>query len=310
MAAVGAPAIGDRVLRWKIPPGAVNQQALELRNGFARKLADAAVEEVWKQYTHFTPAQIHRLLRDSEKHVLGRRLQGVGVELGAGTAVMAAVVASDPGVSRVYAVECAPQVVERLQPKVIEGLLGPEGSHKVWPVVGSFDFLEVPDEAADFAVEIESWHHSDDLARSVGEAYRVVRPGGVVLGFDRFQPDDMTDEAVEALLNQVYDQAFLKRNGYPMDLILTRRANGEHEYRRREWLAAFRQAGFRQISIQPLERAADSLSNSLLRLVRLGPRAKAKVGSPRSELRRWVRQRLRQRPYSPKSFTCFALRKE
>ena len=294
------------LLEWNLPENAVNLKAIQLRNGFARKLASAPAQEVCREYTHFSPHQIQKLLRTGER-LLGRELAGTGIELGAGTAVVASVLAARKNVDRVYAVECVGEVVRCLQPKVIQGVLGLPNSYKVTRVIGSFDFLELPDETLDFAVEIESWHHSDNLDRSVAEAFRVLRPNGVVLGFDRFQPDDLADEEVRALLDIVYDREFLERNGYPLDLTLTRRSNGEHEYRRREWMAAFHRAGFRKILVQPLERSADSLSNSILRWCALAPSHKPKFGSPWHEIKRWVKQRIRQAPYSPKSFTCFAL---
>ncbi len=293
---------------WAIPGGVVNRRALDLRNGFARKLQGVSPEAAVHQYTHYSPRQLEKLLCTGER-LRGGRLAGKGVELGAGTAVLSAVLARREGIDHIYAVECSDQVVAALQPKVIRWVLGEALVHKVTPVVGSFDHLELPDGSVDFVVEIESWHHSDDLEPSAREARRVLRPGGWVLGFDRFQPDEMSDAQVEELLNVVYGRDFLERNGYPTDLVLTRRQNGEHEYRRREWVAAFEKAGFRQIVVRPLERAADSLGNSLLRLGGLAPARKPKFGAPAQEIRRWVKQVLRRTPYSPKSFTAFALEK-
>ena len=46
----------------------------------------------------------------------------------------------------------------------------------------------------------------------------------------------------------MYDQEFLKRNGYPEDTRLTRRENGEHEYRLFEWQAAIQSAGLKLVA--------------------------------------------------------------
>jgi hypothetical protein len=67
---------------------------------------------------------------------------------------------------------------------------------------------------------------------------------------DRCHPDSVTDEQVERMLSKVYSRKFLEANCYPADIVLTRRDNGEHEYRRFEWLDAFRAGGLRLVKAQ------------------------------------------------------------
>ena len=44
------------------------------------------------------------------------------------------------------------------------------------------------------------------------------------------------------MLNVVYPKEFLKENWLPLDKILTRKENGEHEYRFKEWEKFFLKA--------------------------------------------------------------------
>jgi SAM-dependent methyltransferase len=135
-------------------------------------------------------------------------------------------------------------MVELVMPKVAERVLGAQAS-KVAPVVGSFDDIRLPDASVDFIVEIDSLHHSDDLAATLRECARVLRPGGRMLCFDRCHSNDVTDREVDLMLSQVYSEDFLRKNHYPSGIRMTRRDNGEHEYRLYEWEDAFRSAGLK-----------------------------------------------------------------
>lgn len=64
-------------------------------------------------------------------------------------------------------------------------------------VAGSFDALPLPDGIADAAVFNASLHYATDLERVLGEAVRVVRPGGRVAVLDSpFYRDDRDGEAM------------------------------------------------------------------------------------------------------------------
>jgi SAM-dependent methyltransferase len=182
------------------------------------------------------------LVRTAYRSVGLDELEGTGVELGAGCGLLAATVATGAKVDRVYAVEICQVMADKIVPRVAERVLG-INSHKVVPVFGSFDRLELDSNSVDFVVEIDSLHHSDDLAKTVAEAARVLKPGGRMLCLDRVHPNSVTDAEVESMLSQVYSRDFLIKSCYPPDVILTRRENGEHEFRRAEWEAAFAVAG-------------------------------------------------------------------
>ncbi|MDX1980309.1 MAG: class I SAM-dependent methyltransferase [Bryobacteraceae bacterium] len=231
-----------RSLKWAIPQWLADAVEVTYRNGFAEHLATTTVEEITWRHAHLYPSDVEQMVSMAERHVLKGSLSGRGIELGAGCGILSATVAKRPGVRSILALEvCTPQT-ELLIPKVARGLLG-QSAGKVIPVAGTFDTLEIPDESLDFTVEIHSLHHSGDLKRTIRECARVLKPGGVCLWFDRVQPDTMTDAEVEALLDKVYSREFLIANAYPPDVRLTRRENGEHEYRLFEWKGAVEAAG-------------------------------------------------------------------
>ncbi|HEU5354668.1 MAG TPA: class I SAM-dependent methyltransferase [Actinocrinis sp.] len=58
-------------------------------------------------------------------------------------------------------------------------------------LAGSAEEIPVPDESADYAVALQSWHHVQDKPRAARELARVVRPGGRLIlrsGFSDHMP--------------------------------------------------------------------------------------------------------------------------
>ena len=235
-AATGQP------LQWPIPEAVRAALAVTLRDRFAVQLSLEEPETIALRYVYLTPRQMGALVRMAERHFLPHPLRGRGIELGAGCGVLAAVVAKRPDVESVLAVEVCEQITELLIPKIARHVLG-DSAAKVLPITGSFDDLRIPDASLDFAIEHDSLHHSDDLAVTMTECSRVLKPGGLLLCFDRCHDDSVTDAEVDRLLSKVYSRDYLVANCYPPDITLTRRENGEHEYRLFEWRAAAAAAG-------------------------------------------------------------------
>ncbi|MCP5066427.1 MAG: class I SAM-dependent methyltransferase [bacterium] len=150
--------------------------------------------------------------------------------------------AERPGVTAVISVDVCENFARLVIPRVADEMLGGSGSERVVATRGSFDDVSLPDGAVDFVVEIGAFHHADDLSGVVREAARVLRPGGILVCFDRALPDALTDGEVDRMLDRAYTADWLAENGYPVDEVLTRRENGEHEYRYFEWERAFEAA--------------------------------------------------------------------
>ena len=235
------PRKSSRTLQWEVPADLIASPAVAYRNSFARALAAKPVDEIVTSYVYLSRAQMAELV-DSACNHFRVELSGIGVEVGSGCGLLAATIARLKTVSHVYAVEVCEGMVKSVMPKVTAAVLGND-ARKVTCTFGSFDNLELADKSMDFIVEIDSLHHSDDLSRTLKECYRVMKPGGKMLCFDRCHPDSLSDEDVEKMLAKVYSADFLRKNHYPPDITLTRRDNGEHELRLREWKSAFRSAG-------------------------------------------------------------------
>jgi SAM-dependent methyltransferase len=242
---------GETAVRWPLPDEFVSSPEVAYRNRFAEALSQKSVEEIVARFVYLAPEQMRRLVETGCRAVGAPSLRGTGLELGAGCGLLSSTVAGLPGVERVIAVEVCEEAVRSLIPKVARGLLG-NASNKVVPVIGSFDDVRLRDNSVDFIVEIDSFHHSGDLARTFGECHRVLRPGGVAICFDRCHPDSLSDEEVDRMLSEVYSEHFLAANHYPPGVTLTRRQNGEHEYRLFEWKSGFEKAGLKLLKAASL----------------------------------------------------------
>ncbi|WP_372716714.1 class I SAM-dependent methyltransferase [Novipirellula sp.] len=233
--------VTQKAIRWPIEAALESAVKVSYRNQLATQLADESAEVISRRYVYMTEATMSELVDLVEQNLLEQPLQGYGIELGSGCALLAAVAAKRANVKAVMGLEVCENFDVLIQ-IVAASVLGKDAT-KVVPVIGSFDDLRIPDNSLDFAVEHDSLHHSDNLARSMTECARVLKPGGVLICFDRCHPNSVTDDDVNTMLDHVYSPHFLKANGYPSDIVLTRRENGEHEYRLFEWEAAAKTAG-------------------------------------------------------------------
>jgi ubiquinone/menaquinone biosynthesis C-methylase UbiE len=232
-----------------MPPDLLTLPAVEYRNGFARSLEVRSAPQIAACYVYLSLKQMHRMVRLAVRHLGVKPFRGVGLEAGAGCGLLSSIVARDPAVEKVFAIEICEEMCRRIIPKMANWVLG-AAAHKVIPVWGSFDDVELPDNSVDFIVEIDSLHHADDLEQTLRECARVLKPGSQMLCFDRCHPDTVTDEQVDEMLSVVYSEDFLRKNCYPPGVRLTRRDNGEHEYRFFEWKRAFDRSGLELIAVR------------------------------------------------------------
>lgn len=311
----------NQVIRWPVPLELQFSAAVEYRNNFAQELAKRSVPEITQLYVYMSVFEMDRMVTLASRYLLSEPLRGIGVELGAGCGLLASVIAKRKTVERVFAVEICEQMASLVIPKVASSVLGKD-ANKVISVLGSFDDLRLAENSVDFAVEIDSLHHSDNLNTTLSECARVLKPGGWLLCFDRCHPNSVTDDEVERLLSQVYSREFLLANNYPPDITLTRRENGEHEYRLFEWQAAFEAAGFQFIKMRKFyEQVPSRLAlKGLLSVLPMSIRRmlyKTDNASYKTSLL-WLRRRLRAAIrndrlgayiLAPKETTVFLLRK-
>jgi len=237
------------ILRWKIEPGLEKEAADNYRTNYAFKLKDKEPLRIIKELTFdgvvpdITIKDIENMFDFVEGNFLGKKIAGVGLEVGSGPGTFSSILAKRKNVERVYGVEICRPIVEVLMPKVSEYILNGQTS-KVVGVVESFDEMELPDESVDFIFDFFSLHHSNDLAITLKECNRVLKKNGFIFCFDKARPDNYEKQDLDELLDTEYGEDYKKQFGLPLDQKLTRRMNGEREYRLKDWREFLRGAGF------------------------------------------------------------------
>jgi len=183
--------------------------------------------------------------------VIGRPLSGVGAEVGAGSGLYTACASRLPTVEKIYAVEYSEDCVANFMPVVFRA--AGANLDKIVRVYGSYNAMELPDGALDFILCFGAFHHSEDLARTARECYRVLKPGGWLIAGERARVNSSDNLEIEHALSR--DLSAMERpfSGGEQDRILgageqgriTRSMNSEHEPRLCEYEADFARAGFK-----------------------------------------------------------------
>ena len=218
---------------------------VKCRNHFVDKKFDEGLDEILKIYIKITLIELESLISNSLKYLGLSKFQGYGLELGSGTGAFASVFCKlNPSVKKILALEICDRFPKTIIPVVSKKVLD-SNFNKVLPVLGSFNNLMLKDNELDFIIEMGSLHHSDNLSKSFSEIARTLKPKGKLLAFDRCHSNTVSDKKVKEMLDLEYDENFLFSHGYPLDIKLTRRQNGEHEYRLFEWEKASEDAGMR-----------------------------------------------------------------
>lgn len=169
-------------------------------------------------------------------------IPGSAADLGSGTGIGAAILSKLPEIETVYAVEYSEEFALRMMPVVFAdyGAL----SDKIVRVVGDFNNLKLEDNSLSVILDIDSFHHSEDLAVTLKECHRVLKPGGVIISVDRAWSDTITRDELEKKLDVEYSDARKAIFGIPVGQSYRRRDNGEHEYTIKDWINYYQNAGF------------------------------------------------------------------
>lgn len=229
-------------LRWKLGID-INNEEYKGNDLLAQKLSKKGYKALISDYVYISPQDVKRTFLHIPEG--WESFKGRGVDIGSGVGCISATIAKKDQVKKIYSVELVESVVTLCQPIIINKILDEAQRSKVISVIGDFDNLDIADSSLDFATCWFSMHHSMNPVKTLKEVLRVLKPGGRFIFVDKFHNNDTPDSEIERMLNIVYSEEFLKNNFRPAGIKLTRRENGEHEYRLFEWEKFIKKSGFR-----------------------------------------------------------------
>ena len=211
----------------------------------AEKTSEKGYDAIISEYVYIDSSEVEKTIKLIPN--VHDKIKGIGIDLGGGVGCISSTLAKNSNVEKIFCVELVEEVVNLCQPIVKKQILKDQ-HEKVISVVGDYNFLELPSNSVDFAISWDAMHHSQDPVITFRECKRVLKKNGVFIIIDRAHNNSIPDEEIERILNITYDEEFLKKNYRRLDEKLTRKENGEHEYRFYEWKEFFQKAGFELIS--------------------------------------------------------------
>ena len=226
---------------WKRNPNLVSGQEYITNQLVAKEASSKGFSAIIDEYVYINSENVESTFNIIPKS--SELIHGTGIDLGGGIGCISSTLAKRNAVDKIYCVELVEDAVKLCHTIVKQEILKEE-KHKVISVIGDYDNLELEDNSIDFAVSWDSMHHSIDPIKTFKECKRVLKKNGVFIIVDRAHNNSTPDSEIERMLNITYDQEFLAKNYRPKDTILTRRQNGEHEYRFFEWKKFFKESGF------------------------------------------------------------------
>lgn len=233
-----------KAIYWLEPKELLNAVYVHSRSfvsDFSQQVSSKVREnQIYKEHIYIEKVELLEIL-DKCKEYTNFSPAGIGVELGSGCAAISVELAKiHPKIEKIYAIEIVPEIVEYAAIPLIQMN---QVEERVEPIVGNFDQIKLKDKTVDFIVEFDSLHHSFDLAKTIEESARILKPGGKLLAIDRSHWSSSKTRRDE-LENTVYSKKFLSDRGLDENINVTRAENGEHEYLLSEYLKAFKKAGF------------------------------------------------------------------
>ena len=226
---------------WKRNPNLISGQEYITNQLVAKEASSKGFSAIIDEYVYINSENVENTFNIIPKS--SELIHGTGIDLGGGIGCISSTLAKRNAVDKIYCVELVEDAVKLCHTIVKQEILKEE-KHKVISVIGDYDNLELEDNSIDFAVSWDSMHHSIDPIKTFKECKRVLKKNGVFIIVDRAHNNSTPDSEIERMLNITYDQEFLAKNYRPKDTILTRRQNGEHEYRFFEWKKFFKESGF------------------------------------------------------------------
>ena len=232
----------DGFISWKISKKILSTEDYKLNNRIAKKYSKENINKLAKKYTHIKPEHINFLLKTNSR--IWKNLKGLGADLGGGIGLLSSVIAKKKDIKKIYCVEVVKNAVTKCQPRVKKKILNKKAK-KVISVLGSFDHIELKKSSLDFCIAWDAMHHSEDLVKTLIGIKKVLKKNGKLIIVDRAHNNDTSNAEIQRMLNIVYSKEFLRENYLPINKKLTRKMNGEREYRYSDWEKNFKKSGFK-----------------------------------------------------------------
>jgi SAM-dependent methyltransferase len=279
------------VIHWNLSNN-IKQKSLELMNFRAAdelKKTDKKIEnlkdvhgETIRDYPAYAEIiqHLNRLFPRQRQNLLS-------ADLGSGTGVGACLLSKLKIIKEVLAVEYSEGFVTDIMPMTFS-LFGAK-TNKIKTIVGDFNNLQLPDGQLDLILELGAFHHSENLALTLAESYRVLKKGGLLVAVERAHPDRVKDEYLKQLLERQLPEHIKLKYGINPEINFTRKMWGEHEYRVRDWIKYFQEANFKVKTIQFTKlkyfNAVENLNKILnyLQWLTLFPKSSDKAFDPESK---------------------------
>ena len=180
------------------------------------------------------------------KQVIGKEIHGTILEIGSGTGIYSCLISKLESVKKIYTLDYSKACIEQLLPFVIDQFnLNEKERMKIFPVVGSFNNIQLQDNSIDFIVAMGALHHSEDREVTFKEVYRVLKPGGYLIACERASYDTTTNQELNKELDQEYNQKHKELMGYNVEETYTPRMNSEHKPLLAEWQYLLTKVGFK-----------------------------------------------------------------
>ncbi len=238
--------------QWEIDPVLKSELDTHYKTTYALSLKDHDPMDIARALTFdnlaptITIKDLSGFLQKLDILFARNSIHGVGLEVGSGPGTFVASFATLPQVTKIYGIEACGALVEKLMVKVVKHIAG-EDEKKVVGAVADFDHLSLQDNSIDFVFDFFSLHHSQNPQITLTEIARVLKPGGVLICVDKARADELNEIDLDRLLDVEYPDHAKQMMGIDPKMIHTRRMNGEHEYRLKDWKNFFLNAGFSEV---------------------------------------------------------------
>ena len=200
-------------------------------NRACKKWENKKGDEISLFYSYFSISE-HKLFTEEICRKIGINLEGIGLEIGSGPGILSnSLLKIFNKIDKIYLLDKVPNLFELKRKIALEN----RTSNRLESIVGCFNDLKFENSSIDFVLDFDSIHHSDNFDKTFSEISRVLKPGGILLCFDRAQPNYISKKQIEDLLGIEYSDKYKIENNIKIGTKFTRRMNGEHEPKLKLW---------------------------------------------------------------------------